>query len=315
MSTVLVSGACGLIGDAVCEGLLKKGYRVIGVDSKQSEKNKDKENFVFFEAAPNNKDVYAEAFDSEEIHIFIHLACSVDNDFTNIIDDKCIGLSRSCDRFIFKMAVDAKVSHILVLSSYQVYEIKKTREPIREDGDIKAVTNYAKLKLETEKAFAFHLKKVHGVYCCIMRIPPIYTKSFADNLRSKIIDPKDNLAFLYRTGDYGFHFCCLYNIVDFVSAYINNANEPFYNGVFNVADNQPITAENIVAFLREYHKLGPVVQRNHSTDSIRSIFGGKKEEKTDYRFLDVSNLLNNNRLDTNKAKRICTFRWTIDNTT
>lgn len=314
MSTVLVSGACGLIGEKTCSGLLKKGYRVIGVDKTESEYNKNKENYIFFQAEQSDKDKYTEVFKSEKIDVFIHLACSADNDFGNIIDDHCLGLSRSCDRFIYKLALDAQVSEIITLSTTQVYETKKSREPVREGDDIKPSTNYGKLKLESEKALSFNIKKAKNLRCCVIRIPQIYTKDYYQNLYSKIIDPKDNIAFLYRTGDYGFHFCCLHNLVEFIINYIDSDPEVGSTGIYNVADHQPITAEEIVCFMREYHRLGPVIQRNFSTDSFLSKFSGKKSEKTDYRYLDISNMLNNNRIDTTKAKRLSTFRWNIENT-
>ena len=44
MATVLVTGACGKIGEKVCSGLLKKHYNVIAVDRESSEYNDGKEN-------------------------------------------------------------------------------------------------------------------------------------------------------------------------------------------------------------------------------------------------------------------------------
>lgn len=314
MSTVLVSGACGLIGEKTCSGLLKKGFRVLGVDKTESEYNQNKENYLFFQADQNNRDKYTEIFKSEPIDIFIHLACSADNDFDNIIDDKRMGLSRSCDRFIYRLALEAKVSQIVMLSTTQVYEIKKSREPIREDDDTKASTNYGRLKMESEKALSFNIKKAKNLRCCVVRAPQIYTKDFFENLKSKIIDPRDNIAFLYRTGDYGFHFCCLHNLVEFIIGFINSDPNVGLTGIYNVADKQPVTAEEIVMFMREYHRLGPVIQRNFATDNLMSKFSSRKAEKTDYRYLDISNMLNNNRIDTTKAKRLSSFRWNLSNT-
>ena len=35
METVLVTGGCGLIGQHICSGLLKKGFEVIAVDREE----------------------------------------------------------------------------------------------------------------------------------------------------------------------------------------------------------------------------------------------------------------------------------------
>ncbi|MBR2086916.1 MAG: NAD-dependent epimerase/dehydratase family protein, partial [Oscillospiraceae bacterium] len=36
MQKVLVIGGCGIIGDHICSGFLKKGYEVVAVDKKNS---------------------------------------------------------------------------------------------------------------------------------------------------------------------------------------------------------------------------------------------------------------------------------------
>ena len=43
MKRVLVTGGCGLIGQHICSGLLKKGYEVIAVDAKEGFYNTGKE--------------------------------------------------------------------------------------------------------------------------------------------------------------------------------------------------------------------------------------------------------------------------------
>ena len=50
MQTVLVTGACGLIGKHICSGLLKKGYEVIAVDERESDYNMGKLHYTFVEA-------------------------------------------------------------------------------------------------------------------------------------------------------------------------------------------------------------------------------------------------------------------------
>ena len=50
---------------------------------------------------------------------------------------------------------------------------------------------------------------------------------------------------------------------------------------------------------------------------IKNIIGKFKkndEEKTNYRYLDIANILNTNMIDNKKALKISTFRWNIENT-
>ena len=311
MATVLVTGACGLIGEKVCSGLLKKHHEVIAVDHASSAYNEGKEHYRFYAAAPHDKTAYMGIFEKERIDAVVHLACSVDNDLGPIITEKQMEESRVCDKFLFKLAISKEVEKILVLSTTQVYAVPDGREPIREGDDEKPVTNYAKMKSETEHAFAADLRHIKNVIGCIMRVPPVYTLEMHDNLLAK-----DHTNFVYRTGEYGFHFCCVHNLADFILCYLRQADSPSCTGVYNVADKNLIMASEIVNFISKNGRLGPVLQRNPGKDIFSSIFKFKnsKEEKTNYRYLDFSTITKNTMYDTNKASRYCPFRWDLSNT-
>jgi UDP-glucose 4-epimerase len=315
MKNVLVTGGCGIIGDRVCSGLLKKGYSVIAVDKQPSNYNINKEHFKFYEAKPNDKAKYIDIFETEDIDAIVHLACTVDNDFGHIIDDEEIEITRECNKFFFKLAMASEIRQCLMVSTTQVYETPKTREPVREEDDIKIITNYAKLKYESEMAMADAFRGARDASLAIMRIPPVYTFDYYENLLAKIYDPKDETAFVYRTGEYGFQFCCVHNLADFILCFMRHADNPAYTGVYNVADKTLTRAAEIVGFLREYHRLGAVIQRkeNPVTGLLSKLKGGK-EEKTNYRYLDLKTLLNNTSYDTSKASRLCPFRWNLSNT-
>ncbi len=315
MKNVLVTGGCGLIGDKVCSGLLKKGYSVIAVDKQSSPYNISKENFKFYEAMPNDKAKYVNIFETEDIDSIIHLACTVDNDLGHIVGESDIELNRACNKFIFKLAMASDIKQCLMVSTTQVYEVPKTREPVREEDDVKIVTNYAKLKYETEAAMAEAFRGARDASLAIMRIPPIYTLDFYHNLLVKVMDPKDETAFVYRTGEYGFQFCCVHNLADFILCFMRHADNPAYTGVYNVADKTLISASDIIGFMKENHRIGAVIQRKENPISgFLSKLKGGKDEKTNYRYLDLKTILNNTSYDTSKASRLCPFRWNLNNT-
>ncbi len=316
MAKVLVTGGCGLIGDHVCSGFLKKGYEVIAVDQQSSDYNINKENFTFIEAKPSDKSAYADVFDRNKIDTVIHLACTVDNDLGHIITDKEIELNKQCNSFIYRFAISHDVKRFILISTTQVYQMPKTREPLREDDFTKPVTNYAKLKSDSENTMAADIGRAKGMVCAIIRIPPVYTRKFCGNLEAKITDPKDNTKFLYRTGEYGFHFCCVHNMVDFLLGFTRAAEDSSYNGIYNVADKHLTMASEIIEYMKAHHRIGVVLQRvppNASVTSIKSLIGNK-EMKTNYRFLDFTRILNNNMFDVSKASKFCSFRWDIKNT-
>lgn len=318
MNTVLVTGGCGIIGQHVCSGLLKKENIVIAVDSKAGNYNEGKANYSFIEAGPADKTKYAEIFENNQIDAVVNLACTVDNDFTNIVTENEMQISKTFDKFIYRFAFEAGIKKIITVSTSQVYKLVDSREPLREDDELKPISNYAVMKLESENEFAKELRTQKNAICCICRVAPVYTKNYYDNLVAKITDPKDGSKFVYGTGQYGFQFCCVHNLVDFILCFVKNADEPKYTGIYNVSDKNLITASDIIAFMNKYHSLAPVVQKSSLKSSglaniIRKV-SKNKDEKIDYRYLDWSTFLYNNMLDNNKASKITSFRWDIHNT-
>jgi UDP-glucose 4-epimerase len=316
MKRVLVTGGCGTIGDHVCSGFLKKSCEVIAIDRQCSDYNINKENFTFIEARPSDKAKYAEVFEKYKIDTVIHLACTADNDLGYMIDEEAIKENKQCNAFIYRYALAHDVKQFVLISTTQVYQIPKTREPLREDDFTKPVTNYAKLKADSESTMAADIGRAKDIMCAIVRVAPVYTKKFCGNLEAKITDPKDNSKFVYRTGEYGFHFCCVHNLVDFLLGFTRVAENNSYNGVYNMADKNLTMASEIIEYMKENHRIGVVLQRtppNTSLNLIKNLIDNK-EMKTNYRFLDFTRILNNNMFDTNKASKYCSFRWNIKNT-
>lgn len=315
METVLVTGGCGLIGQHICSGLLKKGYAVIAIDKEQGIYNEGKLNYTFLQAGPTDKNAIADIFENNKIDILIHAACTVDNDLGPIVTDAEVKESAQCDKFLYRYAMTDNVSKLILLSTDQVYEFPKTREPIREDSDLKPTTNYAQMKFASEKALVSEMSHHKNVMCCITRFSPVYTHEFTDNLVAKITDPKDGSKFVYGKGQYGFQLCCVHNLVDFILCFVKNADDMTYAGVYNVSDKLLTTAADIITFMRDNHRLGAVMQKTPGRISkLKGLFGGSKDEKTNYRYLDMSKLEYNNMLDNTKAAKLTSFRWDIHNT-
>lgn len=314
MKTVFVTGASGMIGIAVTEALLEKGCKVIGTDSKPNQ-FVDSPNYSFVEAQIEDKDNITNVLNGSKIDVLVHLACSVDNDFPAVLTSAEEKTSAAVDKYLYKAAIDAGVGDIILLSTYQVYASQKTREPIRETADEKPATAYGKMKYDSEKILSKIVTKSASCKGVIARVCPIYTKEFTDNLRAKVYDPKEGCSFIYGYGDYGYSFCCLYNLVDFINGIINVASGINYQGVYNVCDSKPIAAKDIVETLRQAHKIGAVVQRNLGSEGIKGIFNfGGGAAKNDYRYNDISTACSNISYDNTKAQRISAFRWKLSNT-
>lgn len=311
MKTIFVTGAAGMIGSAVCEMLLKKGFKVIATDNKVLKLYDH--NFSFVECEINDKEQITSAM--RDANVLMHLGCTVDNDLAPILGSEDEKLSASVDKFIYKTAVQYEFSDIIMLSTHQVYSIPKTREPVRESFETKPISTYGKMKLDSENALAAAIKK-KNVNAVIIRPCPIYTKSFVENLVSKVRDPKDGSYFVYGYGDYGYSFCCLYNLIDLIGGIMVNESGGKYAGIYNAADTKPIMAKEIIEFLKAEFDVGVVQSRNYSSDSIKNQFTlfTSRPIKTEYRFSDPSIACSNISYDNTQARRFANFRWKLSNT-
>ena len=73
---VIITGVCGQLGNSYANAFLLKGARVVGLDKKQTELNKDLENFYsekyfFCESDVTSKDSLREALKKIEIQFGI----------------------------------------------------------------------------------------------------------------------------------------------------------------------------------------------------------------------------------------------------
>ncbi|MDR0986954.1 MAG: NAD(P)-dependent oxidoreductase [Ruminococcus sp.] len=313
MRNVLITGVSGLIGTEVANTLLNKGFTVVGTDTRPPAITNTA--FTFMQASPDDKAAFVGIFGKAKCDALVHLACSCDNDFPPMITKEEIKLASSCDKFIYDLAVKERYKDILLLSTHMVYAVQKTREPIRESSDVKPTHMYGDIKADSEKILSKAINKsnTNGV---IMRMPQMYTKTFLDNLHSKLWDPKDNCFFIYGYGEYGFSFCSLYNLCDFILGVLAGANGMAnYTGIYNICDTKPLLAKDMLEFLKINSKVGAVVQRNYGTDAVKAAmaFAGKTS-KSDYRYNDIGIICSNISYDNTKAQRIAPFRWKLSNT-
>ena len=280
------------------------------MDSRPNEFVGTNPEYSFVQCDITDKGVIENILSSNRIDTLVHLACSVDNDIDSLITDDVLKTSKTTDKYLYDAAVKAGVTNIVLLSTTQVYGMQKGREPVRETVPEKGSTYYSDLKLTSEKFLMKAVKKADTIPV-IARVAPIYTAEYTQNLRDRVYDTKDDVAFVYGDGSYGFSFCCLFNLVDFINGIIAGPSGR-YDGIYNVCDTRPTTAKEILDFEREHHRIGAVIQRTPGALSNIAIAG--KKAKSDYRYVDYATLLHNWSYDNTKAQRIATFRWKLANT-
>lgn len=308
MASVLVTGASGFIGMKCVDALLNKKHRVFGTDSTPNGMIGINPNYTFVQCEAFDKDTISGMISANHIDTIVHLANSTDNDFDSYITDAELKRAKNTDKFIYEAADKYAVKSFILLSTTAVYGVQKGREPIRETVSEKGNTNYAELKMTSEKYLGKAFKKSDCVPV-IARVAPIYTAEYTQNLRDKVYDYKDDVGYFINDGLYGFTFCCLYNLLDFIKGIINVPSGR-YDGIYNVCDTEIITAKEILDYERDHHRIGAIVQKN----STSGFSFNKAKAKQDYRYFDPSTSLMNWRIDNTKARRIAPMKWTLSTT-
>lgn len=308
MANVFITGASGMIGVALTEVMLRKKHRVFAVDAKNNDFIGTDPNYTFVQCEITDKESITSILHSNQIDTIVHLACTVDNDLDSLVTDSELKQSKACDKFLYEAADKCGAKSFILTSTTQVYGLQKGREPIRETAPEKGSSNYVDMKQLSEKMLLKAFKKSDTVPV-IARVAPIYTAEFTDNLRERVYDKKDDVAYIYKDGEYGFSFCCMYNYIDFISGIVDVPSGR-YEGVYNIADSRQTTAKEILDFEREHHRIGAVIQRNAPT----AVSFNKSKGKSDYRYFDPGAAFGNWNIDNTRAKRISTFRWNLSNT-
>ncbi len=309
MSSIFITGASGMIGQYLTSSLLHKKHTVYAVDSKSNDFVGTDSNYKFVQCDITDKNTIIPILENNHIDVVVHLANSVDNDIDPLITDQEIKKSKVTDKYIYSAAVKAGAGCFVLLSTTDVYGIQKGREPIRETIAEKGITNYADLKMTSEKLMAKAFKKTDCIPV-IARVAPVYDAEHTDNLHAHVYDSKENVGYVFGDGDYGFTFCCVFNLIDFINGIIN-VPQGRYEGVYNVCDSRLTTAKEIIEYEKERHRIGAVIQR--SPGSEKTMLFNKGKMKNDYRYFDPTLTYNNWIFDNTRAKRIAPMRWNLTN--
>lgn len=308
MPNVLVTGASGMIGMYLCSNLLHKGYTVFATDSKPNEFVGTNENYRFTKCDITDKDTVGGIFSSDKIDAVVHLANTVDNDFDSYVSDTELKRSKITDKYLYAAAHKAGVGCFILLSTTYVYGLQKGREPIREENPEKGNTNYADLKMTSEKLINKEFKK-SSAKIVIARCAPIYTAEYTQNLRDRIYDSTENTAYLMEGAFSEYSFCCVFNLIDFISGILAEGGGK-HSDLYNIADTKMLTAQQIVEFEKSHHRINNVALKDTSfTHGLN-----KAKMKADYRYFDPSMSFYNWFIDNTKARRYAPFRWTLSNT-
>lgn len=179
---VLVTGDRGYIGSALVPLLLKKNFKVVGLDANYFEKKT-----IFKEKAPRYKKITRDIrkvklSELKGFDAIIHL-CALSNDPMGEIDPKLTEqINFKASVRLAGLAKKAGVKRFLFSSSCSIYGIAKNAI-VNENSKVSPLTAYAKSKIDTEQKL---LKLADSDFCLgVMRNSTVY--GFSPRFRNDLV--------------------------------------------------------------------------------------------------------------------------------
>lgn len=245
MKTVLITGASGFIGSALCKALIKQ-YRVIAIDNRS----------VFLSCnhyIPVQSDILDDAMitntcDTYRPDIVIHCAGIAHQKILNRKNKRVFDLVNHIATG--KLAKAAALSnpdlHFIFLSSVSVYGENQNKKIISETDACFPKSPYAQSKLDAENRLiemyqASIIRKMD-----ILRLAPVYDQKGRSNLEKRVLSPKKICYLRYGTGNQRMSALAKKNLVEFMEFILNEMTTGQFCRVMNICDNNPYTFNDII---------------------------------------------------------------------
>ena len=255
MYRILVTGCAGFIGSHLSETLIKKGYKVVGVDNLSNGKLtniqsfRNNKNFTFLKCNVGDKEKLSETL--SQVDIVYHLAALADivpsiknpDVYFNSNVNSTFNLVRSCEK--------KKIKKIIYAASSSCYGIPK-KYPTSESCPILPQYPYALTKRLGEQII-FHFGELYKIPVVSLRLFNVYGPRartsgtygavFGVFLAQKLANkPFTVVGDGKQTRDFTF-------VEDVVSAFIEMLDDKINNEIFNVGSGQTYSINSLIKLL------------------------------------------------------------------
>ena len=259
---ILVTGVCGFIGFNFANFLLKKNYKIYGIDNINNYysvklKNdrltilKKNKNFTFFKADIKNHKKLKNIFNKTKFDIVIHLAAQAGVRYS--IKEPRKYIENNIDGFfnVIDLCRNNNIKKIIYASSSSVYGDNKNF-PLKENQVLKPKNLYASTKANNEET-AEIFSRFYGLNIIGLRFFTVYGEwGRPDMLMMKYLKSnlnKNKKFYLYNYGNHFRDFTYIQDVNNIISRLIK---KEFKNHkIFNICSNKPIKITNIIKTINE----------------------------------------------------------------
>lgn len=190
-TTVLVTGASGMIGRHLVKGLLDKGYSVIGLARRETELRAENKNYKPYVVDLADRGALEKIFANNNITHTIHLAALA---HTKDVIDLSEAAYRQANvinaQNVFEVAKD---TNILFISTVDVYGF--TKGVVAGETEVNPISIYGKTKAEAEEI----LRKQGGKFN-IYRFSPVYTEEVKRDIQKRYYLKYPDWAYIIGKG-------------------------------------------------------------------------------------------------------------------
>lgn len=155
---ILITGSKGFIGSALCDYLVSKNYKVVGIDNgffkkcKLANFNKLKKKTKYIDIEKDIRKI--KVADLKNFDAVVHLAALSNDPIGNYNRKWTEEINLKASVSLAKKAKKAKVKRFLFSSSCIMYGVSKTKKSVTEKTPTDPQTIYAKSKVAAEKSIA-----------------------------------------------------------------------------------------------------------------------------------------------------------------
>jgi nucleoside-diphosphate-sugar epimerase len=254
MKTVLVTGASGFIGRAVCR-VFRSKYKIVTMD-----RHPHPDAGACFKAIKADIEDGAAVKQICEIYrpdVVIHCAGLAHLSLLKARQtEKYERVNSHATETLARHAAACNPDmHFVFLSSICVYGEHHAQKPITETDDCFPTNCYAKSKLSAEKRLVTLHKKNLVKKLDILRLAPVYDKHWSFNLDKRVFAPQKICYLRFGSGRQKISALARKNLVEFIDFRMNHMGEEQFCLIFNVCDTHPYSFNEIIHIFRKspYH--------------------------------------------------------------
>ncbi len=189
LQTILVTGAKGMIGSKLVEGLLNVGYEVVGVDRRDAD---GCELYHYFKVDLADKERLAEIVANNNVDRIIHLAALAHTiGETNLSWERYKKVNVDCAKNVFDIAGERPVLYISTVDVFGFYDGK---QPLNGNTEPCPVSLYGKSKAMAEE----ECRKLK--HYSIFRFSPVYTDDIKRDIQKRYYLKYPHIAYQIGKG-------------------------------------------------------------------------------------------------------------------